>query len=86
MTDDLFIQQVPSQQLLEKKVNGQNLLIGNNANEGPLFVPQNITTEADLVAWLELTFPLFSNDDIARILRYCKHSPNHFPQCDANHT
>ncbi|KAG9534223.1 carboxylesterase type B, partial [Aureobasidium melanogenum] len=45
-------------------------LVGNNANEGPLFVPQNITTEADLVAWLELTFPLFSNDDIARVLRY----------------
>ncbi|KAK6005765.1 hypothetical protein QM012_007407 [Aureobasidium pullulans] len=70
VTDDVFIQQVPSQQLLEKKVNGQNLLVGNNANEGPLFVPQNITTEADLVAWLELTFPLFSNDDISRILRY----------------
>ncbi|KAG9717295.1 carboxylesterase type B, partial [Aureobasidium melanogenum] len=70
VTDDVFIQQVPSAQLLEKKVNGQNLLVGNNANEGPLFVPQNITTEADLVAWLELTFPLFSNDDIARVLRY----------------
>lgn len=74
VTDGVFIQDVPSQQLLEKKVNGQNLLVGNNANEGPLFVPQTIDTEADLVAWLELTFPLFSNDDIARILRYCKFS------------
>ena len=72
VTDGVFIQDVPSQQLLEKKVNGENLLVGNNANEGPLFVPQTIDTEADLVAWLELTFPLFSNDDIARILRYCK--------------
>ncbi|THX35267.1 carboxylesterase type B [Aureobasidium pullulans] len=70
VTDGVFIQDVPSQQLLEKKVNGQNLLVGNNANEGPLFVPQDIDTEADLVAWLELTFPLFSNDDFARILRY----------------
>lgn len=75
VTDGVFIQDVPSQQLLEKKVNGENLLVGNNANEGPLFVPQTIDTEADLVAWLELTFPLFSNDDIARILRYCKSPP-----------
>ncbi|KAH0363182.1 carboxylesterase type B, partial [Aureobasidium melanogenum] len=70
VTDDVFIQDVPSRQLLEKRVNGQNLLVGNNANEGPLFVPQNITTEADLVSWLELTFPLFSNDDIAKVLLY----------------
>jgi carboxylesterase type B len=75
VTDGVFIQDVPSQQLLEKKVNGENLLVGNNANEGPLFVPQDIDTEADLLAWLELTFPLFSNDDISRILRYCKSNP-----------
>jgi carboxylesterase type B len=74
VTDNVFIQDVPSQQLLEKKVNGENLLVGNNANEGPLFVPQTISTESDLLAWLELTFPLFSNDDISRILRYCKTS------------
>jgi hypothetical protein len=72
VTDGVFIQDVPSQQLLEKKVNGENLLVGNNANEGPSFVPQDIDTEEDLLAWLELTFPLFSNDDISRILRYCK--------------
>lgn len=33
-------------------------------------MPQNITTEAALVAWLQLTFPLFSNDDIAKVLLY----------------
>jgi hypothetical protein len=38
-----------------------------NANEGPAFTPQNITTEDDLLAWLRLTFPLFSNDDMAKI-------------------
>jgi hypothetical protein len=37
VTDGVFIQDVPSQQLLEKKVNGENLLVGNNANEGPSF-------------------------------------------------
>jgi hypothetical protein len=46
------------------------MLVGNNANEGPGFTPQNITTEADLVAWLELTFSLFTNDDIAKVLLY----------------
>jgi hypothetical protein len=45
-------------------------LAGNNADEGPSFTPQNITTEADLISWLELTFPLFTNNDIAKILLY----------------
>ena len=42
----------------------------NNAEEGALFVPQNITTENDLVSWLQLTFPMFSNSDIAKVLLY----------------
>lgn len=42
----------------------------NNADEGAPFVPQNITTEDDLVAWLQLTFPLFKNSDIAKVLLY----------------
>lgn len=88
VTDGVFVQDVPSQQLLQKRVNGRNLLVGvstapsysvpyseliflqNNANEGPLFTPQDITTESDLLAWLRLTFPLFTNDDIAKILLY----------------
>lgn len=70
VTDGVFIQNTPSQQFLQKKVNGLNLMVGNNADEGPLFTPQNITTEALLVAWLLLTFPMFSNDDIAKILYY----------------
>ncbi|KAK4986906.1 hypothetical protein LTR66_007741 [Elasticomyces elasticus] len=70
VTDGVFIQQLPSQQLLQKQLNGQHLLVGNDANEGPLFTPQNITTEADLLAWLRLTFPLFTNDDIAKVLLY----------------
>ena len=70
VTDGVFIQQSPSQQLLKKQVNGKNCLAGNNADEGPAFTPQTITTEADLVSWLELTFPLFTNNDIAKILLY----------------
>jgi hypothetical protein len=45
-------------------------LIGNNANEGEPFVAQNITTEDDLIAWIQLTFPLFTDDDIAKLLLY----------------
>lgn len=70
VTDGVFVVDTPSRQLLRKKVNGLNMLVGNNANEGPGFVPQTIATEEDLLAWLRLTFPLFSNNDIAKILFY----------------
>lgn len=46
------------------------MLVGNNANEGPSFTPQLINTENDLVDWLRLTFPLFSSNDISKILLY----------------
>ena len=42
----------------------------NNANEGVNFAPQNITTEDDLVSWMQRTFPVFTTDDIAKILLY----------------
>ncbi|KAK3716386.1 hypothetical protein LTR37_006536 [Vermiconidia calcicola] len=70
VTDGVFIQDLPSTQLAERRVNGQRLLVGNNAEEGAPFVSQNITTESDLVTWLQLTFPLFSNSDIAKVLLY----------------
>ncbi|KAF2097675.1 carboxylesterase type B [Rhizodiscina lignyota] len=72
VTDGVFIQQTPSQQLLQKKVNGVNMLAGvqNSADEGPGFTIQNIETEDDLVAWLRLTFPQFSESDISKILLY----------------
>lgn len=42
----------------------------NNANEGPTFTPQNIVTEDDFVNFLRNTFPLFTIDDISRVLLY----------------
>lgn len=42
----------------------------NNADEGPPFTPQNIKTEDDFVNFLRNTFPLFTEDDISRILLY----------------
>lgn len=70
VTDGAYIQQLPSQQLLRKQVNGLRMLSGNNANEGPAFTPQNIVTEADFITFLRNTFPQFTEDDISRVLRY----------------
>lgn len=70
VTDGVFIQQLPSQQLLKKQVNGNSILVGNNANEGPLFTPQNIVTEDDFVQFIKNTFPLFTNDNISQVLHY----------------
>ncbi|KAK4188595.1 Alpha/Beta hydrolase protein [Podospora australis] len=57
VTDGVYIKNLPSQQLTAKNVNGKKLLVGFNANEGPLFVPGNITTQADLLVWLAQQFP-----------------------------
>ncbi|KAF2641011.1 acetylcholinesterase precursor [Massarina eburnea CBS 473.64] len=70
VTDGVFIQTTPSEALLNRKVNGLNHLSGNNAEEGRLFTTPNITTENDLVAWIQLVFPLFTTDDIAKLLYY----------------
>ena len=42
----------------------------NNANEGPLFTPQGIRSEGDFVDFLRNSFPLFTEDDIAKLLLY----------------
>ncbi|KAG4439449.1 hypothetical protein IFR05_005061 [Cadophora sp. M221] len=70
VTDGKFIQQLPSVQLQKKQVNGLRVLSGNNALEGPFFVPQNITTEAALASWIQDVFPSFTEDDISKVLRY----------------
>ncbi|TIA58074.1 carboxylesterase type B [Aureobasidium pullulans] len=68
VTDGVFLQNAPSEQLLEKRVNGRNVLVGNNANEGPLFTPQNITSETLLLDRLREILPEFSADDLANVL------------------
>ncbi|MCJ1264294.1 hypothetical protein MMC22_004165 [Lobaria immixta] len=70
VTDGAFIQQRPSEQLLKKQVNGVRILSGNNADEGPLSLQQNIRSEEDFLGFLRRTFPLFTNDDISKVLRY----------------
>lgn len=70
VTDGAFIQQRPSEQLLKKQVNGIRMLSGNNAEEGSSFVDQKIQTEEDFLSFLRKMFPLFTNDDISKVLRY----------------
>jgi len=79
VTDGIIVQDLPSRQLGRGKVNGLNMLVGNNAAEALFFTPQVITTEDELVAYLRVTFPLFSNNDIAR--RYCFITPPRTLRC-----
>lgn len=68
VTDHAYIMSLASQQLAAKQVSGQKLLVGFNANEGPLFVRNNIDTEAQLVEWLKVEFPNLSATQINSIL------------------
>lgn len=70
VTDGKFIQNLPSKQLAQGNINGLNHLAGHNALEGAAFVQWNITTIDDLVDYLQVTFPMLSNNDIAKILLY----------------
>lgn len=50
----------------------------NNANEGPVyFVPTNIATEDDFLAYIRGLLPLFSEDDITQVLL-------HYPSTNAS--
>lgn len=68
VTDGSFITSRPSSALKGKKLNGENILAANNANEGALFVLPTIQTLDDLKAWLQLDFPTLNSADIQKIL------------------
>jgi carboxylesterase type B len=70
VTDGSLVQSVPSSQLLEKRVNGRSLLVGNNANEGPAFTPQTISSESALLSWLQDTLPDMDELDLDKVLLY----------------
>lgn len=57
--------------LAKGKINGLNHLAGHNALEGATWVKNNtIDTVDDLVDYLHIVFPNFSNNDIAKLLMY----------------
>lgn len=68
VTEPNYITVAPSTALFSDSINGKYLLVSNNANEGPLFVPPIITTEADLLGWLSLEFPNLSVNQLNEIL------------------
>ncbi|GAB1317112.1 Carboxylic ester hydrolase [Madurella fahalii] len=68
VTDGTFITSLPSVQLNQRRVNGRRILVANNANEGPLFVPVTIATLDDLITWLHLEFPNLSDAQIQQII------------------
>lgn len=76
VTDGTFVTSRPSQPLFAKTVNGEAILVGNNANEGALFVPPTISTLDDLKAWMRGEYPTFSDADIQEVL-------NAYPSTDA---
>ncbi|UQC87348.1 acetylcholinesterase [Colletotrichum lupini] len=68
VTDGVYIKSLPTEQMKQKRVNGERLLVGHNANEGPLLTPPNIVSVADLTSWLKLEFPNLSAGQIDEIL------------------
>lgn len=71
VTEGKVIQDRPSKALAEGRINGVNHLAGSNALEGASWVPPKaINTITDLVDYLRVIFPNFSNNDIAKILLY----------------
>jgi carboxylesterase type B len=68
VTDNSFLKTLPSIALANKRVNGESILVGNNANEGSLFVPPTINTIEALKAWLHGAFPTFTEADVLLVL------------------
>ncbi|PCG92087.1 Carboxylesterase, type B [Penicillium occitanis (nom. inval.)] len=68
VTDGKFVQHRPSAQLATGAVNGNRGLIGNNANEGMGFTPQNVTTEDDFIEFVKYLMPGLNDNQIQRVL------------------
>jgi carboxylesterase type B len=82
--DDTFLQITPGRQLKDGIVGGYRVLSSNVANEGPEFVPQNISSEGDLTSWLRLTYRSFSTDEISKILAYYSTAPTAILSANTN--
>ncbi|KAI1642154.1 putative carboxylesterase [Daldinia loculata] len=65
--DDDYIQEWPSVQLSQGKVNGKRLLVGNNANEGVPLTNPDVDTREKYDSFVSNTFPLFTPEDVASL-------------------
>jgi carboxylesterase type B len=63
-----FITTLPSTSLTAKRVNGEHVLVGNNANEGAIFVPPTINSTSALQIWLQGVYPSLTSSDFEQIL------------------
>jgi carboxylesterase type B len=70
VTDGIFLPSEPSQQLGTGKIGGYRVLSGHTAEEAPHFVPQNITSEFELMRWLNLTYPYLTAEKIENLLQH----------------
>ena len=68
VTDGNLIRNLPSKQLLAGKVNGERMIVGNNANEGTFLVPQNIATAKAFQDYIKLSYPLVTPENMTSIL------------------
>lgn len=57
VADGKLLVDLPSRLLKHRCVNGERMLTGNNAEEGPMFVPQNLTNLADATSWIAALYP-----------------------------
>ncbi|CEJ57766.1 hypothetical protein PMG11_06447 [Penicillium brasilianum] len=55
--DGEFVQDLPSRQLLEKRVSGKRMLSGNNANDGVPLSPPTLNSTAAFMQYLKSAFP-----------------------------
>lgn len=70
VTDFSLVQYAPTAQLLQSNysLNGERIWSGNNADEGAIFIPQNITTFNDLRSFIQTYLPRFSANDIMAVM------------------
>jgi len=61
VTDNSFLPDQPGSLLAQGKVNGAKILTSNMANEGPLFMPQNLTDLDSLTSFISILYPSASN-------------------------
>ncbi|KAF7192312.1 Lipase 2 [Pseudocercospora fuligena] len=75
--DGEFVPGPVSSQLQSGKLNGLRVISGNTASEAAAYVIPEITSDAELEAWLRLEYPLLTEENIDEILRV--HYPSSNP-------
>ena len=79
-----FIPDAPSKLLRSGKfAHDISLIAGWNENDGSLFVPSNLSSEGDTLAWVQVVFPNFDSENTKTLLKLYP-SDNFQPDSAAN--